>query len=43
MQPFTSLQLAQAVGLARFLADYDERRIPDDRRFLVRRLAVVGL
>jgi hypothetical protein len=26
-QPFTDLHLAQAVGLARFLADYDEARI----------------
>ena|SRR6516225_384843 len=33
MQPFTNTQLAQAVGLARVLAGYDEARIPDERRF----------
>jgi hypothetical protein len=40
MQPFTNLDLAQAVGLARFLADY--ARIPEGRRIQVRRLAVVA-
>jgi len=43
MQPFTNKQLAQAVGLARLLADYDAFSILDERRFLVRRLAIVGL
>ena len=40
MQPFTDIQLAQAVCLARLLADYG--RIPEGRRFSVRRLAVVA-
>jgi len=35
-------QLALALGLARFLADYDADRIPADRRIQVRRLAVVA-
>ena len=43
MQPFTNLQLAQAVCLARLLAECDSDRIPDERRVLVRRLAVVGV
>jgi hypothetical protein len=42
MQPFTNTQLAQAMCLARVLVHYDEVRIPDERRFLVRRLAVVA-
>jgi hypothetical protein len=42
MQPFTNLQLAQAVGLARLLADYDALSIPEESRVLVRRLAVVA-
>jgi hypothetical protein len=42
MQPFTKKQLAQAVGLARFLADYDEARIPGDRKIQVRRLVVIS-
>ena len=41
MQPFTNLQLAQALCVARVLADYDAVCIPDERRVLVRRLAVV--
>ena len=40
MQPFTDIQLAQAVCLARLLANY--ARIPEGRRFSVRRLAVVA-
>jgi hypothetical protein len=40
MQPFTNIELAQAVCLARFLADY--ACIPEGRRVLVRRLAVVA-
>ena len=40
MQPFTDIQLAQAVCLARFLADY--ARIPEGRKIQVRRLAVVA-
>ena len=43
MQPFTDTQLAQAACLARFLVDYDADRIPDERRFQVRRLAVVAV
>jgi hypothetical protein len=43
MQPFSNLQLAQAVCLARFLADYGQSRIPAERQFLVRRLSVVGV
>jgi hypothetical protein len=31
------------VGLARLLADYDAFSILDERHFLVRRLAIVGL
>jgi hypothetical protein len=42
LQPFTNLQLAQAVGLARTLVDYDERVIPATRRIRVRRLMVVA-
>jgi hypothetical protein len=42
MQPFRNLQLAEVVCLARLLADYDTDRIPDERRVLVRRLAVVA-
>jgi hypothetical protein len=41
MQPFTNIQLAQAVCLAQLLASRDDARIPNERRFLVRRLAVV--
>ena len=40
MQPFTDIQLAQAVCLARLLADY--ARIPEGRKIQVRRLAVVA-
>ena len=40
MQPFTGTQLAQAVGLARFLV-CNADSIPDERRVPVRRLAVV--
>ena len=40
MQPFTDIQLAQAVCLARFLADY--ACIPEGRKIQVRRLAVVA-
>ena len=40
MQPFTDIQLAQAACLARLLADYG--RIPEGRRFSVRRLANCG-
>jgi hypothetical protein len=43
MQPFTNLQLAQAVWLAGSLADYDEASIPDARKIQVRRLAVVAV
>jgi hypothetical protein len=32
MQPYTATQLALAFGLARFLADYDAGRIPDERK-----------
>ena len=42
MQPFTEIQLAQAVCLARLLAAYNEARIPEGRRIQVRRLAVVA-
>ena len=42
MQPFTNIQLAQAVCLAMLLAGRDDARIPSERRFLVRRLAVVA-
>ena len=42
MQPFTNIQLAQAVCLAMLLAGRDDARIPNARRFLVRRLAVVA-
>ena len=31
MQPFTDIQLAQAVSLARLLAAYNEGRIPEGR------------
>jgi hypothetical protein len=41
MQPFTDLQLSQAMCLARFLACSADR-IPDERWVLVRRLAVVA-
>ena len=41
MRPFTNLQLAQALCVARVLADYDAVCIPDELRFLVRRPAVV--
>ena len=30
MQPYTATQLALALGLAQFLAEYDADRIPDD-------------
>jgi hypothetical protein len=43
MQPFTNLQLAQALCLARALAENDADRIPDERRLLVRRLALVAV
>jgi hypothetical protein len=42
MQPFTNIQLAKAVCLAQLLAGRDDARIPNERRFLVRRLAVVA-
>jgi hypothetical protein len=42
MQPYTATQLALALGLAQFLAEYDADRIPDERKIQVRRLAVVG-
>jgi hypothetical protein len=42
MQPFTNLQLAQAVCRARLLA-YGADSIPDERTIQVRRLTVVGL
>ena len=42
MQPYTATQLALALGLARFLADYDAGRIPDERKIQLRRLAVVA-
>jgi hypothetical protein len=41
MQPFTNLDLAQSVCLARLLA-YNADSIPDERQVLVRRLAVVA-
>ena len=41
MQPFTDIELAQAVCLARLLADY--ARIPEGRKIQVRRLAVVAV
>jgi len=42
MQPFTNLQLTQALCLARFLI-CNADSIPDERRIQVRRLAVVGV
>ena len=35
-------QLALALGMERFLADYDAGRIPDERKIQLRRLAVVA-
>ena len=44
MRPYTATQMVLlALGLARFLAEYDADRIPDDRKIQVRRLAGVGL
>ena len=40
MQPYTATQLALALGLAQFLAEYDADRIPDERKIQVRRLVV---
>jgi hypothetical protein len=42
LQPFTNLQLAQAVGLARTLVDYNADEIPLQRRIRIRRLMVVA-
>jgi hypothetical protein len=42
MQHYTATQLALALGLAQFLAEYDSDRIPDERKIQVRLLAVVG-
>ena len=44
MRPYTATQMVLlALGLARFLAEYDADRIPDDRKIQVRLLAGVGL
>ena len=43
MRPYTATQMVLALGLARFLAESDADRIPDDRKIQVRRLAGVGL
>jgi hypothetical protein len=40
MQPYTDVQLAKALVLARALFNYDAGDIPADRRIRVRRLVV---
>jgi len=42
MQPYTDIQLAKALVLARALYNYEINNIPDDRRIRVRRLVVVA-
>jgi hypothetical protein len=42
MHPYTDVQLAKALVLARALANYDADEIPYDRRIRVRRLVVVA-
>jgi len=43
MRPYTATQMVLlALGLARFLAEYDADRIPADRKIQVRRLAIVA-
>jgi hypothetical protein len=42
MQPYTDVQMAKALVLARALFNYDADNIPADRRIRVRRLVVVA-
>ena len=42
MRPFTNLQLAQALCLARLLANYNADCIPDERQVLVREACCGG-
>jgi hypothetical protein len=42
MQPYTDVQLAKALVLARALFNYDADSIAVDRKIRVRRLAVVA-
>ena len=42
MQPYTDVQLAKALVLARALFNYDGDSIPVDRKIRVRRLVVVA-